>query len=69
MEGFMIFKRNLKITLLISLVLLCGCRAHTGVNRAPYEQKLWWGDKQAIIDFLDTPEAQSVKTWQIESID
>jgi uncharacterized protein YcfL len=61
--------KYLRITLLISLVLLGGCSAHTGINRAPYEQKLWWGNKQAIIDFLNSPETQSVKTWQIESLD
>lgn len=65
----MTYKNCLKITLLISLVLLGGCTVSHSVTRAPYQEKLWWGDKQAIIEFLNTPEAQSVNTWQIESVD
>lgn len=59
--------RLLLTTLLISLAL-CGCATYPSANTVAFKKSAWWGTSSQIKHFLDTPEAQKVDTWYIESI-
>lgn len=40
---------------------------HPIVNKQPEAIRVWWGNKDEIKDFLDSPQAQSSR-WVIEAI-
>jgi PBP1b-binding outer membrane lipoprotein LpoB len=50
------------------LMFLPGCIGiNHNVNKAPTAVNVWWGSKQEIIDFLNSPQAQANR-WMVESI-
>ena len=54
---------------LISLLLvsLIGCSKTVPTAKQPKAIRVWWGTKEQIVSFLETPEAQSER-WIVEAI-
>jgi hypothetical protein len=61
-------KKYIAIFLLVGMVTLPGCSMFhgKGSTQVPATQA-WWGTKEEIKTFLDSPQAQA-KRWYIESI-
>jgi hypothetical protein len=62
-------KKIFIVCVLAFTILLPGCGVfnHSNVPIAPKPVQVWWGTKQEIKTFLDSPEAQA-KRWIVESI-
>lgn len=61
-------KKRLILTVTFLMLFLPGCvTANKTVDKTPAKVSIWWGTKEEIKTFLDSPSAQA-KRWVVESI-
>ena len=51
----------------VSLLSISGCVTHQTPVKEPAEIRMWWGDKESINSFLESPNAKA-KKWLLEAI-
>lgn len=60
--------KRILLSLTFLLLFVPGCVGiNQNVNKAPTAVAVWWGTKEEIKIFLDSPQAQANR-WMIESI-
>lgn len=61
--------RNIKLAVLAFLLFttMTGCASINNIfHKKPTSTEVWWGTKQEIIDFLNSPQATKER-WYIEA--